>query len=86
MKIEDALFIMEFFKWCSILNFIAIIFFATLYVILSDSIYNIHKKLGFYNGSKEDHKCLIFKSFGTWKIIAIVFNIMPYFAIRIIFG
>ena len=86
MKIEDALFVIDFFKWCSILNFVAIIFFAILCSILSDFIYNLHCKLGFFESSRQDHKRLIFEYFGKWKLIAIIVNVVPYFALRIIFG
>ena len=75
----------QFFKCCSIIN-ISILAISSLLIMTSDLGYNIHTKLGIWEGSKEAHKQLMYSWAGNYKIIIIVFNVVPYFALSIISG
>ena len=86
MNIEDALFLIEFFKWCFILNYSLMCFSALIIFLFEDSVFKIHTKLGFYSGDKDNYKSLIFTYFGNWKILVIVFNLVPWITLKIIFS
>ena len=81
----DIAIMMEFFKYCSIIN-ISILMVSSLMIMTSDFVYNIHTKLGFWEGSKEAHKQLMYSWAGNYKIIIIVFNVVPYFALCMMGG
>ena len=73
----DILTLTEFFKYCSIINF-SILAIASLFVMASDLAYNIHTKLGVWAGSKEEYKKIVYSIMGNYKILIMVFNVIPY--------
>ena len=76
----DILALTEFFKYCSIINFL-ILAFASLTLWTSDLAYNIHTKLGVWSGSKEEHKKSVYSIMGNYKILIMIFNVVPYFVL-----
>lgn len=50
-------------------------------ITTKDFIYNVHSKLGIWEGSKEAHKQSIYSVLGNFKILIIVFNVVPYFVL-----
>ena len=81
----DTATMIQFFKYCSIIN-ITILMVSSLMIMTSDFVHNIHTKLGFWEGSKEAHKQLMYSWAANYKIVIIVFNVVPYFALSIILG
>ena len=81
----DIAIMTEFFKYCSIIN-ISILIVFSLMIMTSDFVYNIHTKLGAWEGSKEAHKQLMYSFFGNYKIIIIAFNVVPYFTLCMMGG
>ena len=70
-----------FFKYCSIIN-ISILLVASIVMMLTkDFVYNVHTKLGFWDGSKEAHKQTMYSLLGNYKILIIIFNLVPYIAL-----
>jgi len=76
----DISTITVFFKCCSIIN-ISILIVASILTMTSDLAYNVHTKLGIWEGSKEAHKQLVYSLLGNYKILIIIFNVVPYFAL-----
>jgi len=70
----------EFFKSCSIIN-ISILVIASVLIMTSDLAYNVHTKLGVWEGSKEAHKQTMYSILGNYKVLIIIFNVVPYFAL-----
>ena len=46
----------EFFKYCSIINFSILLIVSIIIIMTKDYTYNVHSKLGIWEGSKEAHK------------------------------
>ena len=69
----------EFFKYCTIIN-IAFLLISTI-IMRTDLVYNVHTKLGIWEGSKEAHKQAGYSILGNYKILTIIFNAVPYFAL-----
>ncbi len=72
----------EFFGWCSVINIGLLIFSAVLVILLKEQVSQIHAKM--FNLNKNDIFLEYFKYMAQYKIMIIVFNIVPYFALRII--
>lgn len=76
VMLQEALF------WCAIIN----IGFFFLSVLLFKSMHNfvcrVHGK--WYNLSPEKIDTIVYAAMGFYKICIIFFNIVPYFALRII--
>ena len=75
----DIATLTDFFKYCTIIN-VAILLISII-TVASDFAYNMHTKLGVWEGSKEAHKQSAYKILGNYKILTIVFNAVPYFAL-----
>ena len=75
----DITTLTEFFKYCTIINF-AILLISTI-TMRTDLIYNVHTKFGIWEGSKEAHKQLGYSVLGNYKILIMIFNAVPYFAL-----
>ena len=71
----------EFFKCCSIINFSILLITFSIIIMAKDFTYNVHSKLGFWEGSKEAHKQSMYSILGNYKIFIIIFNVVPYFAL-----
>ena len=75
----DIATLTDFFKYCTFIN-VAILLISII-TMASDFAYNVHTKLGVWEGSKEAHKQSGYKILGNYKILTIVFNAVPYFAL-----
>ena len=75
----DIATLTEFFKYCTIINF-AFLLISTI-TMRTDLIYNVHTKYGIWEGSKEAHKQLNYSVLGNYKILIMIFNAVPYFAL-----
>lgn len=81
MNIENLI---DFFKWCFILNYSLMCFTALIMYFFMDSMYSIHKKLGFYSDNIDNYRSFLFNYLGQWKMLVIVFNLIPWIVLRII--
>ena len=79
----DSTSLIDFFKWCTIINFSILMSWSIIWPFLKDFAYNIHSKYWF-SGTKEEFSQLIYRLFGNYKILIILFNLVPYIAICII--
>lgn len=71
-----------FLGWCSVIN-IAILLFSTIVLaIWGDFAKSLHAKLFGINPSDMD--LVYFKYLAYYKLLILVFNLVPYFALRLI--
>ena len=72
----------EVLGWCAVIN-IGLLIFSTIFVVfLRDPISRIHVKM--FNLNESDISLAYFRYLAQYKIAIIVFNIIPYFALRIV--
>ena len=62
----DITTLTDFFKYCTIIN-VAILLISII-MMASDFAYNMHTKLGVWEGSKEAHKQSAYKILGEIKL------------------
>ena len=77
----DIATITDFFKCCSIINFSILLIASIMIIMTKDFTYNVHRKLGVWEGSKEVHKQSMYSILGNYKMLIIIFNVVPYFAL-----
>ena len=71
-----------FFGWCTVIN-IGLLLFSTLMVsLVRDFAINMHSKI--FNLDPETLPAMYFDYLGRLKLLMIVFNLVPYLALRII--
>ena len=74
--------IQAFLGWCSIINIGLLLFSAIFVILLRDQVSTLHAKI--FNLNKEDVFRAYFQYLAQYKILIIVLNIVPYFALKII--
>ena len=72
----------EVLGWCAVINIGLLIFSAIFVVSLRGPISRIHAKM--FNLNESDISLAYFRYLAQYKIAIIVFNIIPYFALRIV--
>ena len=78
----DIATIRAFFMWCTILNLIVLIFSSAVCVFGRDLLYPIHNKL--FNIPRETINTMCYSFIALYKMLFIVFNLVPYIALLII--
>ena len=71
-----------FFMWCTILN-VALLVLSSLFCICArDWAYRIHSKL--FSISRETFNVMMYSFIALYKLLVIVFSLIPYIALLII--
>ena len=71
-----------FFGWCSVINIGLLGFSAIFVILLRQPIAHIHASM--FGMEESDLSQAYFQYLAQFKIAIIVFNIVPYFALRVI--
>lgn len=79
MSIEN---LTAFLGWCTLINFGLLIIAAVAIVLMRGSISGIHASM--FKLEQNDLSSAYFQYLANYKILIIVFNLVPYLALRII--
>ncbi|MHC4891330.1 MAG: DUF6868 family protein [Planctomycetota bacterium] len=79
MNIESTT---TFFMWCTILNVALLLLSSLMCIGAADWAYQIHSKL--FSISRETFNVVIYSFIALYKLLVIVFVIIPYIALLII--
>ncbi len=71
----------EFFGWCSVINIGLLVLSAILIIAIRGIASRMHAKM--FDLDESDVRCAYFHYLGQYKIAIIVFNIVPYFALKV---
>lgn len=72
----------SFFMWCSIINIGILIFLALIYMLVPNLAYQLQSK--FIPISRETFDIVFYSFMGFFKVIVLVFNVVPWIALLII--
>lgn len=75
--------ITEFLGWLTVINMGLLIFSSIMIIALRDKIIAIHSKL--LNLNANDLNKAYFQFLAQYKILILIFNLVPYVALKIIF-
>ena len=78
----DTQTLTTFFMWCTILNVALLILSSLLCICARDWAYRIHSKL--FSISRETFNVVIYSFIALYKLLVIVFILIPYIALLII--
>ncbi len=71
-----------FFMWCTIMNGALLILSFLMFVCAGDWIHRMHSK--WFPISREAFYTVIYSLFGGFKMLVLVFNLVPYLALLIV--
>jgi hypothetical protein len=74
--------ITAFFMWCTILNVALLVLSSLICVCAGDWVYRIHSK--WFSISRETFNVVIYSFIALYKILVIVFILIPYIALLIV--
>jgi uncharacterized protein DUF6868 len=69
-----------FFGWCSVINIGILVFAAIILLISKEPISKLHSKL--FGLNKESLSLIYFRYLGNYKIAILMFNLVPYIALK----
>jgi len=72
----------RFFMWCTIINGALLIFSVMISIAIPDLVYRMQSK--FFTISRETFNVVFYSFLGLFKIVFLVFNVVPYAALLII--
>ena len=72
---------MNFFYWCSVINFGMMLVSLVFVLTAKEMVYKMHGKL--FNLTKECLSQEIYHFLGIYKIFFIVFNLVPFIALKL---
>jgi len=79
---DSTQFIREILGWCALLNIGILLFSSLILVIAGPACKRIHAKM--FGLSEADLSRAYFQYLSQFKIAVIVFNLVPYLALRIV--
>ena len=78
----DVQILTTFFMWCTIINGGILILWAMFFMFTPDLVYRIQSK--WFPIPRETYNVVIYSFLGLFKVIFLVFNVVPYIALMII--
>jgi hypothetical protein len=74
--------IRAFFAWCSVINMALLLWWVIFFLVAHDWTYRIHRK--WFKIPVEKFDAIHYCGMALFKVGIFVFNLVPYFALRII--
>ena len=71
-----------FFMWCTIINGAMLVFSGIMIILAQDFVYSMHSK--WFHIPRESFNVILYSFLGLYKIVFIVFNLVPYLALLIV--
>lgn len=72
----------KFFMWCTILNGALMVIWSVFCIFAADFVYRVHSK--WFAMPRETFNVVIYAFLGFFKVIFMVFSVIPYVALLII--
>jgi len=72
----------RFFMWCTIINGVLLLFSSTMCTFAGDYVYKKHSR--WFAMSRESFNVVIYSFVGLFKILFLMFNLVPYVALVIV--
>jgi len=72
----------RFFMWCTIINGAMLVLWAIMCMSAADFVYRTHSK--WFSIRRETFNVAIYSFLGLFKIVFLVFNVVPYVALLIV--
>ena len=72
----------SFFMWCTIINFGFLLFLALVFMLAPNLTYKIQSR--FIPISQETFNTVFYSFIGFFKVVVLVFNVVPWIALLII--
>jgi len=79
----DIAAITKFLAWCTLFNFVLLIYSTVMLVAFQDFVKGVHKRL--FKLDDEDMVNEYFRFLANYELFIIVFNIVPYLILRFFF-
>lgn len=74
--------ITDFFMWCTIIDAALLILATLMCTCANNFVYSVHSK--FFPMPKEDFNKIIYSFLGRFKVLFLIFNLVPYLALLLI--
>ncbi len=79
----DIEVVRRFLAWCTVLNWIVLLVWWAMLAFSSDWVYGLHSK--WFKISRGTFDALHYGGMGLFKILILLFNLIPYLVLRLFF-
>ena len=80
--IMDIQTLTTFFMWCTIMNGALLVLWSTMFLLAPDLVYRTQSK--WFPIPRETFDVVMYSFLGLFKIVWLVFNVVPYVALLIV--
>ena len=78
----DTEVVTSFFMWCTIINGALLLFWAAMLMLAPEAVYRTQNR--FVRIPRETFNVVIYAFLGVFKIVFLVFNLVPFVALMIV--
>jgi len=79
----DVEVVRSFLAWCTVLNWVVLLFWWGFLTVAGDWVYELHTK--WFKISREVFDAMHYGGMGLFKLLILVFNLVPYLVLRLFF-
>ena len=72
----------EFFKWCTLINVGLLLFWTVWFLLAPDLTFRLQRP--WFSASRETWDLVMYAFLGVFKVLVLIFNVVPYLALLII--
>ncbi len=72
----------QFFMWCVVINGLLLMVWTFSCVVIPDTVYNLQSR--WFPMSREHYNITMYSFLGLFKVIYIVFNVVPWIALLLV--
>jgi hypothetical protein len=70
--------------WCAVINYVFLLWWFSAFILAHDWMYRLHRR--WFHLSVETFDAIHYGGIGLFKIGILLFNLVPYIAMRIVLG
>ncbi len=69
--------------WCSVINGVVLVLWSSVFMLAPEAIYRLHNR--WFSITKDKYDFLMYAFLGLYKILFLVFNLVPYISLKLIY-
>ena len=69
--------------WCSVINGIVLVLWSSIFMLIPDTVCRLHNR--WFSIKKDNYDLLMYAFLGLYKILFLVFNLVPYISLKLVY-
>ena len=69
--------------WCSVINGVVLVLWSSIFMLMPDTVCRLHNR--WFSITKDNYDLLMYAFLGLYKILFLVFNLVPYISLKLVY-